>query len=398
MKSIFCFVALSFTSATFAQDYAAFTKTVQKLYTLTSPEEVTRTWTELIESESLPVTQHDSVAFLYRGEAKSVMWMGDFNGWGYDKKFNNKGTRIPNTDIWIMKASFPPDARLDYKVVINESNWILDPLNTDQQWSGVGGGSPNSELRMPLWREDPATTSLLPGAKRGSLERDILINSKVLDYQVMYSIYIPNGYTPSSVYPVIYVTDGYEYMHERMGNMLTVLDNLIHQGKIKPLIAVFIDHREPINRANNRRVAELGLSEKYMNFVVTELMPAVEKNYTIATDPAQRAILGTSVGGLAAAYFAFSKPDVFGLAGIQSPAFWFKPEIYSLCDNPEKPPVKTFMTSGAVNDAQEGARKMRAILDKNTCTYEYKEVNQGHSWGNWRDLIDDILVYFFPAQ
>ena len=43
----------------------------------------------------------DSVAFLYRGDAKSVLWMGDFNGWGNDKKFKNSGTKIPHTDIWI---------------------------------------------------------------------------------------------------------------------------------------------------------------------------------------------------------------------------------------------------------------------------------------------------------
>jgi enterochelin esterase family protein len=184
-------------------------------------------------------------------------------------------------------------------------------------------------------------------------------------------------------------------MHERLGNMITVLDNLIHLGKIKPLIAVFIDHREPINRSNNRRMQELAMNEKYLKFLTDELIPVVEKNYSISRDPAHRAVLGNSMGGLSAAYFAFTKPEIFGLAGIQSPTFWFKPEIYTLCDNPENPPVKMFMTTGLINDAEEGTRKMKAILDKNTCTYQYKEVNQGQSWGNSRDLIDDILVYFF---
>jgi enterochelin esterase-like enzyme len=398
MKGVLFFACFFCCFSGLCQDYTAFTNLVQKLYTLKTPDEITETWNDLIESESIPLIEHDSVAFLFRGEAKSVVWMGDFNGWGYDKNFNNKGSRIPGTDIWVLKASFPMDARLDYKIVVNESNWMLDPLNTDQQWSGVGGGSPNSEIRMPLWKEDPATTRLLPGAKRGTLERDVLINSNILGYQVMYSIYIPNGYTPSNVYPIIYVTDGYEYMHERMGNMITVLDNMIFLKKIQPVIAVFVDHREPVNRSNNRRMLELGLNEKYRNFFTEELIPAVERNYTVSTEPSKRAVLGTSMGGLAAAYFAFSKPQIFGLAGIQSPAFWFRPEIYSLCDNPEKPPVKTFMTTGIINDTKEGAMKMRSILDKNTCTYEYKEVSQGHSWGNWRDLIDDILVYFFPAQ
>jgi enterochelin esterase-like enzyme len=388
----FCFFS------TFAQDYPSFTSTTQKLYHLRSPEEINQAWNDLVESEDIPLIREDSVAFLYRGEARTVVWMGDFNSWGYTKEFDNKGHRIPNTDIWILKTAFPKDARLDYKIRINDDNWILDPHNTDHQWSGVGGGSPNSELRMPLWKADPLTTVLTASSARGKTEKDLLLNSKTMGYQITSSVYIPHGYKPSHAYPVIYVMDGYEYMHERMGNMTTILDNLVHLGKIQPVVAVFIDHREPVNRSNNRRMEELAMNEKYLRFLLTELIPVVEKNYTIAKDPGKRAIMGTSMGGLTAAYFAFSRPDVFGLAGIQSPAFWFKPEIFTLCDNPEKPPVKTFMTTGMINDREEGAFKMKALLDKNTCNYKFEHVNQGHSWGNWRDLIDDILIYFFPGQ
>jgi enterochelin esterase-like enzyme len=379
----------------FTQDYSDFTVTVNKLKNAPSLEELDKLWNDLVEREEIPFVLEDSVAFLYRGEARTVSWIGDFNQWGYKQDFTNKGKRL-GYDLWILKTKFPKDARLDYKIVINENNWILDPVNPDHQWSGVGGGSPNSELRMPEWKEDPTTIAPLDDSDRGTLQKDILLNSKILGYQTTYSIYIPVGYKSSNSYPVIYVTDGYEYMHERLGNMVTVLDNLIHLGKMKAVIAVFIDHREPVNRSNNRRMQELAMSEKYLQFVTEELIPIVEKNYSISKNAGDRAILGDSMGGLTAAYFAFSKPEVFGLAGIQSPSFWFKPEIYRICDNPENPPVKMFMTTGVVYDAEEGTRKMKAILDKNTCNYQYKEVNQGHSWGNSRDLLDDILVFFFP--
>lgn len=398
MKIIIVFCAFVFSFTAFSQDYSSFTNTIQKFYQYKTAEEIDNAWTDLIESEKVPLVVEDSVAFLYRGEARSVVWMGDFNGWGYNKEFNTKGSRIKNTDIWILKTFFPKDARLDYKILVNDDNWILDPHNADHQWSGVGGGSPNSELRMPLWQEDPLTAKPIEGVKVGQLEKDILLNSKVMGYQITYSIYIPHNYKPSHTYPVVYVLDGYEYMHEKMGNMVTILNNLIHLGKIQPVIAVFIDHREPVNRSNNRRMLELAMNEKYLAFLTGELMPIVENGYKVKKEPGHRAVIGTSMGGLSAAYFAFSKPDIFGLTGIQSPAFWFKPEIYSLCDNPEKPPVKTFMTTGMINDRGEGAFKMKALLDKNTCNYQFRQVNQGHSWGNWRDLIDDILIYFFPAS
>ncbi|MFZ6014548.1 MAG: hypothetical protein ACOYXT_29685, partial [Bacteroidota bacterium] len=175
-------------STALAQDYSSFTQTIANLGGAKSPDEVNKLWNDLIESVSIPVVYEDSVAFLYRGEANSVAWMGDFNGWGYNKSFNNKGKRIPQTDIWVLKSAFPKDARLDYKIVVNDVNWILDPLNTDQQWSGVGGGSPNSELRMPEWKEDPLTFSAVPGSKHGKVERDVLYNSATLGYQVMYSV------------------------------------------------------------------------------------------------------------------------------------------------------------------------------------------------------------------
>jgi len=379
-----------------SQSNDGFTKVISTFY-LADAQKSNSLFDSLSNQQQIPFVSNDSVAFLYKGEASSVSWIGDFNGWGYDEKFNNKGKRIPNTDIWILKSSFPKDARLDYKILVNGSDWIIDPSNPHQQWSGVGGGSPNSELRMPDWKEDPITLSK-SGVTRGKLEDDILFNSKILGYQITYSVYLPAGYTSSQKYPTIYVTDGYEYMHERMGNMLTILDNLIDQKKIQPIIAIFIDHREPVNRSNNRRMQELAMNSKYFAFFEEEFIPHIESKLSVIKDPQQRAIMGTSMGGLTAAYFGFTKPGVFGMTGIQSPAFWFKPEIYKVCDNPENPPVKIYMTTGVIHDAQDGSRKMKEILEKNTCTFQYTENNQGHSWGNWRDTIDDILIYFFSPK
>jgi len=86
----------------------------------------------------------DSVAFLYRGEAKTVSWAGDFNGW-HPAQPGYAGTRSGLANIWIAVQKFPPDARIDYKIVVDDK-WILDPDNPSIQWSGMG---PNSELRMP---------------------------------------------------------------------------------------------------------------------------------------------------------------------------------------------------------------------------------------------------------
>jgi enterochelin esterase-like enzyme len=377
-----------------SQDYYEFSSTLTLLqHGDSSTRELV--WNKLKAANKIPFIVHDSVAFLFRTKANSVAWTGDFNAWGYDKNFHSIG-KLYGKDLWILKASFPIDARLDYKIIVNGFDHRLDPCNPFQQWSGVGGGSPNSELRMPKWKEGTSVAALdFPG---GNISDDILFFSTIMGYQVMYKLYTPSGYENLARLPIIYITDGYEYLHPKMGNMVAVLDNLIASKKIKPIVAVFVDHREPINRANNRRMEELALNPKYLEFFANELVPHVEKELKVSATAGERAILGTSMGGLNAAYFAFTRPDVFGLSGIQSPSFNNRPKIYTICDSPENPKVKVSMTTGLINDASEGTRKMKAILEEHACVYTYREVNEGMSWGNWKSLTDDILIDFFGIK
>jgi enterochelin esterase-like enzyme len=403
MKQLTILVCLLISEA-YAQDYSLIgriTTGINRIAALPPDSlhqaELNTLWNSLVTGNLIPLVDQDSVLFLYRGEAGHVAWRGDFNNWGYKNSGSFSGSRVYGTDLWICKASFPADARLDYKILLNGSEWIVDPANPHQQWSGVGGGSPNSELRMPRWKPDPITEPA-PGIPQGKLERDILFTSKVLGYQITYSIYYPHNYSPDEKYAIAYFTDGYEYLHERLGNVQVILNNLIAQKKIRPLIVVLVDHREPVNRSNNRRMQELAMNAKYLSFFTDEFVPQVELRLRLVATRTERAIIGTSMGGLTAAYFAFARPDIFGMTGVQSPAFWFKPAIYNFCEQADNPPVKIFLTTGTINDALEGSQKMKEIFEKNRCTYRYVEVSQGHSWGNWRDTVADILVYFFSTE
>ena len=403
MKLAFFLLAYFVVVSGAGQDYVTFQKRLSSLYELSGITDSAKRATEfkvlfkrLIAEEQIPLREKDSVAFFYFGKAQEVKWMGDFNGWGYKSDFNNKGTQINGTDIWVLKASFPSNARLDYKIVVDNKNWLLDVNNPHQQWSGVGGGSPNSELRMPDYKEDPVHT-LRDNVPKGKVIQDILYSSNLLSYQITYSVYLPPA-PRKGKYPVVYITDGYEYLHPQMGNLPTVLDNLIADHKIVPIVAVFIDHREPANRTNNRRMTELVMNPQYLQFFVDEFIPYIEDNYPVMASAERRAILGSSVGGLNATYFAFSRPDVFSNVGIQSPSFMTRPQIYSLCDNPAGSKIKLSMTSGLINDTSDSGRKMISILENNACTYQYREVNEGHSWGNWKNLVDDILMDFFAPK
>ncbi|HRG11560.1 MAG TPA: hypothetical protein PLJ08_23510, partial [Cyclobacteriaceae bacterium] len=75
------------------------------------------------------------------------------------------------------------------------------------------------------------------------------------------------------------------------------------------------------------------------------------------------------MGGLTATYFAFTRPDLFGLAGIQSPAFYTRPQIYNLCEGNADVQLKISMTTGLINDTSTDSRKMSEILKASSCVY-----------------------------
>lgn len=374
--------------------YETFGEFKQELNSITGMENETEMqaalddfWNELAGQNKIPFIAGSSVMFMYRGEAESVIWVGDFNGWNVANGY--EGEKIARTNLWIVEKTFPADARLDYKLILDGDNWILDPENDYVQMSGYGL---NSELRMPDW-EFPQETMLYEGVERGTLSSNKLISSSYLNYDVNYKVYTPNDYDNLSDLPVIYVTDGHEYAADDMGAMVIVLDNLILTQEIPPLMAVFIDPREPGNPNNNRRGDEYMMNPLFADFVALELVPQIDENYKTNTSADARAILGTSLGGMNSGYFGITHSETFHLIGIHSPAFMS--DMLTLYQESERLPLKIFMSTGVIFDTQTSARKMKTIMNQKGYPLYYIEVNEGHSWGNWRALIDEPLKYFF---
>jgi enterochelin esterase family protein len=351
-------------------------------------------WNSLKNENNIPFTKDSLAIFFYYGEANTVKWNGDFNSWTQDATYDSKGVNIEGTDLWYWSAVFPEDARLDYKITLNGSNWILDPENQYQQWSGFG---PNSELRMPKYETENMLTPN-PNIETGSTET-FTIYSDQLNYQVAIKVYLPTHYENANSLPVIIVTDGHEYSDERLGNMITVLDNLIAEDKIEPIIAAFIDPRDPDNLGINRRQDEYTINANYLDFVTGELVPRLETQFKAAAEPDKRAILGTSLGGINSSYFGARANQYFKNIASQSPAYWYRSnEIYDLVEQAEHSETKIFMSAGTFNDGLENALKMKEIYETKGLATEMMTVNEGHSWGAWSAQLDDILIYFYGNE
>jgi len=327
-------------------------------------------WWDMLKSDNqIPFRIHDSVAFLFRGKAGSVSWAGDFNGWkpgqtGYE------GVKSGLSDIWIAVQHFPGNARLDYKIIVDDQ-WILDPENPYQQMGGMGE---NSVLRMPGWRY-PDETELASDVIRGELSDNRLIKSEKLGYSVNYRVYTPYNYAQNESLPVLYVTDGQDYADDAKGALVIILDNLIYSGEMKPVIAVFVDPREPGKEAVNRRMKEYNCNQEFADFLDKELLPLIDQSYKTHDCPDDRGILGTSVGAINSAWLGAVKRDRFHILGMQSPAF--NKTVLDTFGKLDWFPFHVYMTTGVFNDTQEQALKMKKILEDNQVDFEYREVNEG---------------------
>lgn len=230
-------------------------------------------------------------------------------------------------------------------------------------------------------------------AIEGTLSANKIISSTILEYDLRYRVYTPPGYENLSDLPVIYLTDGQWYIES--GEMHKEIDRLIESGKISPIVAVFVDNRDPHNLRNNRRNQQFLGNAYYVDFYREELVPHIEKEYKVSKQQKDRAIMGLSFGGLNATFFGATASDTFHMLGIQSPALHPVPHIYHLYESQEKLPLKIFLSTGSSNDTEVHARRLKKTLESKGYDFEYIEVDEGHNWKNWKPLIDDNLIYFF---
>ncbi len=367
-------------------------------------------------SGRLPLVLGDQAVFMYRGDAARVTFTGDFAGW--DLTAGAEARRIGQTDLWIAQKTLPADSRIEYKIVLDGENWILDPANPVVVKRSLGD---NNVLTMPKFVTTDESDTRADLA-HGTVSDNLTIASQNLGYDVNYRVYTPAGYDQLKDLPVVYAVDGNDFVDPDMGKMPAVLDNLIAGGRLQPVIAVFVDARQPGHPENNRREQEfLANAPSYAAFIAQELVPAIDAAYRTNAQPDARLIQGVSYGGLIASYIAVRFSDVFHDLAIFSPSFWALGSPDSVGD-PAKAagvramndvlsqvgacggdtgitcptlPIKVFMSSGLPDWDVGDLDPTAELLTSAQIPLRYVETNEGHSWGAWSDLLDEMLLNFF---
>ncbi len=228
----------------------------------------------------------------------------------------------------------------------------------------------------------------------GQLSEYIRIKSDLMGYEIQYQVYTPENYSEDIIYPTIYITDGPLYIRD--GPIIRVIDRLIAEGKMKPIIAVFIDQRDPDNPRNNRRNDELLCNADYVAFLSTELVQKIETNYSVSKGREDRVIQRVSFGGFNAACVGLIANRHFYGISMHSPAntryMRIMRDEYAKYD---VQPVKMFLSVGNNNDNRQAVRSFKGVLEDKGYDLKYMQNDKDHEWANWRPLLDDALLTFF---
>jgi enterochelin esterase-like enzyme len=147
--------------------------------------------------------------------------------------------------------------------------------------------------------------------------------STVVGDQRDYYVYTPPGYEPGGKesYPTLYLLHGYSDDASgwtAVGRAHVIMDNLIAQGRAKPMIVVMpLGYGAPEILKPGGRFADLGRinAEKFRDALIKEVIPAVESAYRIKKGREDRAIAGLSMGGSEALLTGLNAMDLFAWVG-----------------------------------------------------------------------------------
>ncbi|MEW5977826.1 MAG: SMP-30/gluconolactonase/LRE family protein [Acidobacteriota bacterium] len=161
--------------------------------------------------------------------------------------------------------------------------------------SQVQPGVPRGEVTQHSW-----TSKIFPGTVRD------------------YWVYVPKQYDPSKPACVMVFQDGQGYVKED-GNWRVpiVFDNLIHKKEMPVTVGIFINPgvvpaaSEGALPRFNRSFEYDGLGNRYVRFLLEEILPEVGKKLNLAQDGNSRAISGASSGAICAFTAAWERPDAF---------------------------------------------------------------------------------------
>jgi enterochelin esterase family protein len=261
----------------------------------------------------------------------------------------------------------------------------------------------------------------------------VTYRSKTLDKFRRMHVYTPPGYeTNSRKYPVFYLLHGAGDCDDSwtsVGRAGFILDNLIAEGKAKPMVVVMpAGHTTQTpnigGRGGGRGAGAASgrplFDDDFVKDFVNEIMPYAESHYRIQADRAHRAIAGLSMGGGHTLYIGIPHLDKFAYIGVFSsglfgiaggtpgragtpppegpnPVTAWEEQNKANLDNPAlKKDLKLFWFSTGKDDGLIATSKATVeLLKKHGFNATFEESPGAHTWINWRNYLDEFAPKLF---
>ncbi|MES2796512.1 MAG: alpha/beta hydrolase-fold protein [Bacteroidota bacterium] len=230
------------------------------------------------------------------------------------------------------------------------------------------------------------------------------------------TIYTPPGYeSGKDKYPVLYLLHGAGGDEEAwiaLGRTAQIMDNLIAEGKAKPMIVVMPNGNVSQDAAPGEgnagfykpqfmapRTMEGSYEASFMDIV-----KFVEKNYRVIAKKESRAIAGLSMGGFHSMHISRFFPKTFDYVGLFSAAIMPRADatakVYSDLDGTLKTQKENgtklyWIAIGKTDFLYKANEDFRKKLDGMGMKYEYRESEGGHIWRNWRVYLSEFAPKLF---
>jgi enterochelin esterase family protein len=221
-------------------------------------------------------------------------------------------TRDPKTPGYVTATELPDGA---VAPVDTEGNYIIGPTHTPSPDTLPKDGVPKGTIHtFPM---SSADSKIYPGIARdqGTFGTPDPSNPAKLDvttshpapYTRNVAVYVPAQYVPGTIAPFIVGADGPDNL------LFATLDNLIAQKKVPVMIAISLGSGGGDAQGSQRGLQYDTMSGKYGEYIETEVLPLVEKQYNVklTRDPDARATMGGSSGGSAAFIMAWYRTDLY---------------------------------------------------------------------------------------
>ncbi|MBQ8046832.1 MAG: esterase [Prevotella sp.] len=245
----------------------------------------------------------------------------------------------------------------------------------------------------------------------GNVSR-VWYESPSLGQQRRMTIYTPAAYDGKRKFPVMYLLHGHggdETAWGDLGRCAQIMDNLIAEGKAKPMIVVMPNGNPTCNAAPgwwhegmyipdgnafNERGAKATMEESFMDIV-----NYVDRHYKTIRKREARAVTGLSMGG--GHTFGISRlyPEAFDYYGLQSAAARMNRNADRLDSDMERlfssKPKLYWIAIGKEDFLYQMNEDLRRYLDSHNYPYEYYENDGGHIWRNWRIYLSMFAQKIF---